>query len=265
MSLLKSIAPTRHANPPRILVHGGEKVGKSTYFAGAPNPIFIRTEDGLNGIDAMAFPLAERYEDVEEAITSLTVEDHDFQTVVIDSADWLEKLIFQKVCDDDGVESIVLAGGGYGKGYELAMNYWRRIIRALDNLNRTKGMIVGIICHSVVVQFNDPIHEPYDRYEMKLYQSKKGMGSRDMLQEWADVIGYAHKKIYVRKQDTTETEKVGKTTAKKQIVRGVDAGSNHKLALKGSPAYVAGNRYGLPEEIDLDWQSFEESMAEAMK
>ena len=248
---LSSITSTRHATPPRFLIHGAEKVGKSTFFAGAPAPIFIRTEDGLNGIDTSAFPLADTYADVESALTALTVEKHDFKTVVLDSADWLEKLVFQRVCDDDGATSIELAGGGYGKGYSLALNYWRRIIRALDWLNKQKGMVVGIICHSVVVQFNDPLHEPYDRFEMKLYQSKKGMGSRDMLMEWADIIGFAQKKIYVRKQTTATGDK---------IARGVDTGEIHKLALKGSPAFVAGNRYGLPDEIDLSWTAFETAM-----
>lgn len=254
---LESISRTKHATPPRILIHGPEKVGKSTFFAGgivngshhqpAPNPIFIRTEDGLNGIDTDAFPLANTYQDVMDALTTLASQEHDFKTVVIDSADWLERLIHQKVCADDGVKSIELAGGGYGKGYTLALNHWREVLTALDFLNKEKGMVIGVICHSVVVAFNDPLHEPYDRYEMKLHQPKKSTGARDLLTEWADVIGFAQRKIFVTKKDTARGDKVA---------RGTNANETNKLHLAGSPAFVAGNRYSLPDEINLDWGQF---------
>lgn len=258
---LESIQKTKHSTPPRILIHGPEKVGKSTFFAGglvngaqrqgAPNPIYIRTEDGLNGIDTDAFPLAESYQDVIAALDVLIQQEHEFSTVVIDSADWLETLIHQKVCQDDGVKTIELAGGGYGKGYSVAQNHWREFIGKLDYLNKYKGMIVGIICHSIVVPFNDPEHEPYDRYEMKLHQPKKGKGARDLLLEWADIAGFAQRKIFVSKKDAANGNK---------IARGTNAPESNRLHLVGSPAFVAGNRYSLPPVIDLDWQGLMDAM-----
>lgn len=262
---LASIAKTKHAAPPRILIHGPEKVGKSTFFAGgsvngimhpgAPNPIYIRTEDGLNGIDTNAFPVAQSYQDVMDALRALATEQHDYQTAVLDSADWFERLIHAKVCADDNVRSIELAGGGYGKGYTLATNYWRDFLAAVDYLNRERGMIIGIICHSAIVPFNDPEHEPYDRFEMKLHQPKKGTGARDLLVEWADVIGFAQRKIYVTKKETASGDKVARGTAA--------ANESNKLHLVGSPAYVAGNRYSLPATIDLNWQAFADAIAAA--
>lgn len=245
---LSSIAPTRHATPPRILLHGGEKVGKSTFFSQAPAPIFIRTEDGLNGIETNAFPLASSYNDAIGALAELARSDHEFKTVIIDSADWLERLIHEKVCKDDNVKTIELAGGGYGKGYGIALGNWREVLRALDYLNKQKGMIVGIICHSNVVPFNDPEHEPYDRFEMKLHQPKKGTGARDLLMEWADVIGFASPKIYVGKKKDSE------------VIRGKASGESNKLNLIGSPAFAAGNRYGLPAQINLNWEEFNNAL-----
>jgi len=250
---LSSIAQTKHANPPRILIHGQEKVGKSTFMSQAPNPIFIRTEDGLSGISTNAFPLADTYQDVIEALTELARAEHEFKTVVLDSADWLERLIHEKVCKDDNVKTIELAGGGYGKGYGIALNLWRDILRALDYLNKEKKMAVGIICHSVVVLFNDPEHEPYDRYEMKLHQPKKSTGARDLLLEWADIIGFAASKIYVGK--TKETK----------VMRGTASGESNKLNLVGHPAYVAGNRYSLPPQINLNWEEFSSALSVAMQ
>lgn len=249
---LSSIEETKHAYPPRILVHGQEKVGKSTFMSQAPDSIFIRTEDGLSGINSKAFPLATKYDDVIDALTALALNEHDYKFVVLDSADWLERLIHEKVCSDDNVKTIELAGGGYGKGYGIALNLWRDVLRALDYLNKEKNMGVGIICHSVVVPFNDPEHEPYDRYEMKLHQPKKSTGARDLLLEWADIIGFAAKKIYVGKKKDSD------------VMRGTDSGESNKLNLVGSPAFVAGNRYSLPAQINLNWEEFITAFKNAM-
>ena len=90
MSLLENITRGRESKPPRIFAYGQEGVGKSTFGAAAPNPIFIQTEDGLGEIDTAKFPLAKSLNDVLNALTALRDEPHDFQTVVLDSADWLE-------------------------------------------------------------------------------------------------------------------------------------------------------------------------------
>jgi len=55
-------------------------------------------------------------------------EQHDFATVVIDSVDWLEPLVWAKACRDNGWNSIEDAG--YGKGYVAALNLWRQYIDA---------------------------------------------------------------------------------------------------------------------------------------
>ena len=44
MSLLENIQSGRESRPPRLMVYGSEGVGKSTFGASAPNPIFIQTE-----------------------------------------------------------------------------------------------------------------------------------------------------------------------------------------------------------------------------
>lgn len=250
---LAHITKTKHAKPPRVIIHGSEKVGKSTFFAQAPDAIFIQTEDGLAGIDAQAFPLATDLSDVFEAIDSLQNEEHDFRTVVIDSADWLERLIHDKVCQDHNVKTIELAAGGYGKGYSEALNYWRKLLGALDHLSATRGMIVGMICHSRIVTINDPESEAYDCYKMKLHEPKSGnSGALSLLNEWADVIGFAAKKVFAKKTESGER------------FRGIDGGQR-ELRLEGSPAYLAGNRYNLPPVINLSWADFDAALNETMQ
>lgn len=246
---LSSIGNTKHAAPPRILLHGGEKVGKSSFFANAPAPIFIQTEDGLAGIDAQAFPLAKTYQDVDEALTALCSQDHEYQTVIIDSADWLEKLIHAEICARENVTSIEKAAGGYGKGYLEANNLWRDVLFKLDYLNKDKGMIIGIICHSRVAVFNDPIHEPYDTWKLKLHSPKSGNGAAEIMCEWADVIAFAEKEKFVR--DVSDS----KDNNAKKVNRAIDR-KQRWLHLEGSPAFTAGNRYNLPAKLPLDWNEF---------
>src|SRR5690606_37239112 len=109
--------------PPRIIIHGEPGVGKTTFAACAPAPVIIQTEDGLGNLDVEAFPLAASLEDVMGALTALYEEGHSYATLVVDSLDWLEPLIWQRVCRDHNVASIEALG--YGKGYVEALGYWR--------------------------------------------------------------------------------------------------------------------------------------------
>lgn len=260
---MKGVHKTKHAAPPRIVIHGGEGVGKSTFASKSPNPIFVQTEDGLNGIDTNAFELATSFEMVIEQLSLLGNEQHDFKSVWVDSGDWAEALVFDMVCRSHGVQTIELAAGGYGKGYAEAVLDFRKILDWLDFLNKQRGMIVGIVCHSVVVPVNDPLTEPYDRYELKLWQNKRGRGIRDMVVEWADVVGFAHPSVVTTKmEDTTANAGRDADGNRAKVSRGIVTDKMNKLQLVGSPAAVAKNRYGLPESIDLDWNTFRNSFTQ---
>lgn len=55
MGMLETIQSGRENRPPRIMIYGSEGVGKSTFGASAPSPIFIQTEDGLGELDSTSF------------------------------------------------------------------------------------------------------------------------------------------------------------------------------------------------------------------
>ena len=113
MGMLDNIQSGKESNPPRIMIYGSEGVGKSSWSASAPNAIFVQTEDGLGEINCRKFPLAHNLSEVLAELTALRDEPHEFQTVVVDSADWLERLIFDEVCREFGVRNIEKADGGY--------------------------------------------------------------------------------------------------------------------------------------------------------
>ena len=163
MKLLEQIHRGKQPMPPRLIVYGTEGVGKSTFAAEAPAPVFVQTEDGLAEIECTKFPLATTFADVLAALSELYSEPHDFQTVVIDSLDWLERLIFDALCKQHNVASIEKVDGGYAKGYTHALTYWRQILDTLNLLRSERGMVVIGIAHSKIEKFEDPESSAYDR------------------------------------------------------------------------------------------------------
>jgi hypothetical protein len=112
---LSSIQRTKRARAPKIVVAGPGKIGKTTFAASAPNAIGILTEDGADAVDASAFPLCQSLDDVYSAMQTLLTEDHDFQSVFLDSLDWLEPMLHAHVCAANKWANI--ESPGYGKGY----------------------------------------------------------------------------------------------------------------------------------------------------
>lgn len=242
MSLLNTITTGCENKPPRLIVYGIEGIGKSTFAASAPNPIFIQTEDGLSSINAAKFPLSKNYEQVLDQLKAILNDEHSFNTLVIDSLDWLEHLIWDKVCQDFGVRNIEKADGGFGRGYMQALTHWRAITSLLDEIRGKRNMIIILVAHSKVERFEDPENAAYDRYAPRLHKL-----ASSLVCEWVDAILFATRHIRVDKE-------AGKATA-------IGAnGGERVLRTTGSPACVAKNRYGLPEEIELSWQTFIEAL-----
>lgn len=248
MSMLESIQTGRENRPPRLMIYGQEGVGKSTYGASAPDAIFVQTEDGLGEINCHKFPLAKSFDEVLAELTALRDEDHKYKTVVVDSADWLERLIWDRVCSDFGVRSIEKADGGYGKGYVHAVGYWRTVVTMLDELRNKRGMIVIIIAHSKVERFEDPENTAYDRYAPRLHKAATGL-----LCEWADAVMFATKRFRVNKENAGFAGERG-------IAAPIGSnGGERILRTVGGPACIAKNRFGLPGEIPLSWDAFIEA------
>ena len=167
-----------------------------------------------------------------------TPRSHDFKTVVVDSVDWLEPLVWAKACRDNGWASIEDAG--YGKGYVAALNLWRQYIDGLNALRDDRGMTVIQIAHTDIKRFDSPEHDPYDRYVIKLHTRAAAL-----LQEHSDVVLFANYRISTVKADVGFNKKVNRAMGSGERV----------IHTAERPAFLAKNRYGLPETLPLDWQA----------
>lgn len=232
---IHSIKSGRPPQPIRAIVYGPEGVGKSTFGAHSPDPVFVIPEDGLVNIDVPHFE-PKSWEELKEFIFSLINDEHDRKTVVFDTVDWLEPLCQQYVCrinDKSDIDAF-----GYGRGHVAALEEWRKFISWLELLRRAKNMNIVILGHSQVKTFKNPIGEDFDRYCLKINDKAAGL-----FKEWVDVVLFA----------THETFAVKKTDKAK--AKGVSNGARVMYTQRHA-GYDAKTRYPLPPKIALDWSVF---------
>lgn len=258
---LSSVSGGNGNRPPRIILLGVEKIGKSTFAASADRPVFIplKGEEGIDGINVPQFPTCHSVDDVFQCLTSIYSEQHEFGTVVIDSASAFEPIAWAEVCrknvDKNGnphpVESIEKVGGGYSKGYMEALYVWRRLTEAFDALRSTRNMASIVIGHVKVKRFDDPTGDSYDQYQFDVHEK-----AASLLYRWADVILFANNKVVVKKED------IGFGNEKH---RGIDITNGARfLYTQKRPSHPGGGRgvYGnLPYEIPLSWDNFMDAVA----
>lgn len=239
MKLLEQVQSGKRPAPRRIMLFGIHGVGKSTFGAMSPRPIFVQCEDGLGDIDCDRMPLAETFDQAIEALSELYSEKHPYRTVVVDSLDWLERLIWSDVCKKRGVESI--EDIPYAKGYVLGLTQWREFLAGLNALRNERGMMVVLIAHAKIERFENPETESYDRYVPRLHKL-----ASQVVQEWCDEVLFATYKVYTKKLNEgfsqTRTQGIG---SGERVIRTVER-----------PAHVAKNRLNLPEELPLDWNAY---------
>jgi hypothetical protein len=231
---LANITRGKLDKPLRVILYGVEGVGKSTFASHSPAPIFLCVEDGTSQLDIARFPSPRSWPEVEEAIRVLTHEEHTYKTLVVDTLDWLEPLLWSHVCQVAGKAGI--EDFGYGKGYVAALDLWRALLARLDHLVRTRKVNVVLLAHAAIRRVDDPQTGPYDRYRMKLHDK-----AADLVREWVDAILFA-------RHEVVTVERKGRT-------RGVSSGAR-VIHTTWTAAYDAKNRFDLPDTLPLDWEEF---------
>lgn len=237
---LSSITSGSRTMPPRIYLFGPHGVGKTTWACSAPSPIVIQTEDGLGMLETPAFPLATSTAEVFSALETLYNENHAFKTVILDSADWLDYLIGKEIRATNSEKDLA-----YGKDMLLIAEQWRLIIDWFNALRASKGMMIILVGHCEVKRYDPPDSDSWERFQPKLINRASAL-----VQEWADAVLFANFKTFVKAEAVTQ-----KKTIKKAI------SSGERLIHTGEkPAYIAKNRYSLPETLPLDWSAFIQAM-----
>jgi hypothetical protein len=234
---IASLRRTRNTSPPRVLIYGPEKAGKTTLANEFPAPVFLQTEVGTGNLELDTFGELKTYQDVMDAIGTLYQDPHDFQTVVIDSISKLQPIIWAETGergDDKGNKKKRIEDFGYGKGYVYALAVWQELMEALDLLRLERGMNVVMIAHAKVERFDDPETVSYSRYQIDLHDK-----AADLLKRDVDVILLVKPDVAIKSEE-------GGFNKSRAIATG---GRNVWMHTDSRPAFVAGNRYGMPEKL----------------
>ena len=218
----------------KALVYGPEGVGKTTFAAQAPGAVFIDTEGSTRHMDVARFDPPTELGDVLEDLNYVLGHPDEVGTVVIDTVDWLEKLIFQSVCSEKKIQNI--EDLGYGKGYVYAKQNMQQLLELLQAIV-DRGIHVVLVCHSFIRKFEQPDEMgSYDRYMLKL--NDKNIAP--LVKEWVDLMLFVNYRTNIITDEKTKTKKG--TGGQKRIMY-----ANH------TATWDAKNRFGLPDEMPFDF------------
>ena len=246
MGILERASAGKVQRPLALIIYGTDSVGKTTFASKAPNPLFEDVEKGTHKLDVKRLEPAS-FEQYLEHLDALYKEKHNYQSVVTDSVDWLEKLLFQHVCDKykgNGPIKRSIEDFGYQKGYIYALEVWENEVIPRYEKIRDKGINVILIGHSLVKTWQDPINNVgYDRHIIKMHHTGAAV-----LREWADCVLFAD-------FETNVYEEGGKQRA---ISEGERIIYSEKRA-----SFDAKSRLPIPFEMKLDWDVFYKEWSKA--
>jgi len=247
--LLKTIEKKgKRTKPRRTLLYGTHGIGKSTFGSCMPKPIIINLEDGLDDIECQATPVIGDLGEFLSWIGELYEGKHGFETLVVDTLDFLERLVWKDVCETGGKK--VIDDFGFGKGYKHALKIWSDILEGLDALRNKRNMSIMMLAHSAMERYENPETEPYDRYGPRLHK-----GASQLIQQWVDECLFATYKVYTIKDEG----KFGK-----ERHRGA-GGDERVIRTVERASHLAKNRLSLPPEIALAWTAYNEHLKPAEK
>jgi hypothetical protein len=240
--------------PLKIILAGVEGVGKTSWAADAPKPIFLDLEDGSAHLDVDRVQAPDggwSYQAVLDVIAEMTRDSSGYQTLVIDTLDALEPLVWAHICKRDKKSDI--EDYGWGKGYVAALDEWRRYVYALERLSET-GVHIIMIAHVQIKTFRNPCGPDYDRYVAKL-ADKAGA----FLREWSDAVLFAAyaEDYVVDKTSRTKARGGAEDYVVDKMSRAKARGGDVRVIhTERMASWDAKNRYSLPPTMPLCWDDF---------
>ena len=220
----------------KVVVYGPEGIGKSTFASMFPRPVFIDTEGSTTHMDVTRTPKPLSWTELTMQVQHFIQHPDMLATLIVDTADWAEKLCAEQLCSSKGVSGI--EDFGYGKGYTYLKEEYGKFLNQLETL-KNRGVHVVLTAHAQMRKFELPDEMgSYDRWELKL--SKQTF---PLVKEWADMILFANYKTFVINVDGQGAQKgKNKATGGKRVMY-----ANHHVC------WDAKNRFGLPDEMPFDY------------
>ncbi|MBQ7644010.1 MAG: ATP-binding protein [Spirochaetales bacterium] len=220
----------------KLVITGSEGIGKSTLASKAPGVLFVDTEGGTDQLDVRRISGIDSWDKLMAVPKEILSSPGCCETLVIDTADWAEAMCIGAICSRHRVNGI--EAFGYGKGYTYLYEEFNSFLNELNKLIAA-GKNVIVIAHAKMKKQELPDEQgAFDRWEMKLSKQVA-----PLLKEWGDAVLFCNYKIFV-----TTTEAGSKKAS----------GGQRVIYTTHHPCWDAKNRFGLKEELPLDFSSISE-------
>lgn len=236
---MKDITTGAIPMPRKVIIYGPPKLGKSTLVGSTKGALLIPTEDRVAHIDCAKTPVVHKMEEILEIFDFvLSDSKKTYNRIIIDSLDWLEPILHKHLCKKFGYASITddhNKDTAFQKGLKyVAVEGWKNFLHNCDIL-RENGIDVIFTAHDQVIVKNPPDNDPFDKFVMKIDKN-----ALSIVEEWADIIGFYDKEVFVVKDGNDKSSKGNKATTTNKRV----------LHLSGrNPAMISGNSFGLGDAV----------------
>jgi len=234
MTLMNSLIKTTTPAPPKMIVYGQPGVGKTT-FAASAGAILMDCENGAGAVPGLTrTPYLQSWPEMRKWLAELATAPPDGITAVaIDTIDWMvQRIVEHVVLDLDGkaqgdiTNTLGTAHGGYFKAREIVQNIVYRDLLPMLNAVADHGVAIILLAHAANTKMTTP-----EGYDQRLASPDLPHWIAPPFIEWADAVLYAHR------QD------------------------DHRVLLtEGTNVILAKNRYGLPAELPLAWETLTDAM-----
>lgn len=262
---LNMLKPTQEILPPRLVVYGPPKIGKTAFASSIPGNVLMDYEggSGFAKVARLRKEQVDTFDKTMQCFSDLCDQDHNFTCLTVDTVDWLEAVVNEEAVRqhnstyNSSVKTV--SEIPYGAGFVTAQNIFKtNILESLDLLRREKGMMIVLLAHECIRRYDNPTTQSYDRYTLKLQENSKGAGICALLKEWADAILFANQETYVSAEVVQGAGKNAKTMKKAKT------SNNIILHTQESPAFLAGNRFNLPAQLPFNWPDVEVAITNAL-
>lgn len=225
LKITKGLKPTAV----RAVFYGVEGVGKTSLAALLPNPLFFDLEEGTHQLDVARVSI-DSFATLESSLAHLAADTQGFRSLIIDSADWAERLRSEALLKKHNKKSI--EDFGFGKGFVMLAEEMARTLELCDAIVH-RGVNVVWIAHAKTVRVSPPdMVDGFDRYELKMSKQVA-----PLFKEWADLLIFANYETIMVKGNDGRVKGSG--------------GQNRFLHTERNAAWDAKNRFGLPAILPM--------------
>lgn len=222
--------------PLRLLGYGAEGVGKSTFASGAPRPIWLGAEGGTMALDVDRLPEPGSWDDAMDGLRDVRMDQHDYQTLVVDPLGWLEALCWAKVTKGKGsIEDF-----GYGKGYVAALQLWRQMLAEVSAIWEERRMNIVLLAHANMRQHPNPSGPTFPQWVPAMDKLAAGLWA-----QWVDHVLFMQVEVVALRGEDKRT--LGQATGLR-VAHAAPSGG-----------WIAKSR-GLPDAFPLSWAAMVEAM-----